>query len=47
MQFSDKKMQEYFDSLPAYVQESVMQSAVEFPTKGKLKRFVRNLHKRG
>lgn len=41
--FTDPHMQQYFSSLPPYVQETITQSAVEFSDAQSMKQFAENL----
>ena len=42
-QFKDPAMQQYFDTLPAYIQESVIQSGVQMNTLEQLRKAAENL----
>ena len=42
-QFFSKEVQEYFDQLPKFYQESILQSGVNFQTKAEMKAFVEHL----
>ena len=41
--FNDPQMQQYFASLPMYVQETIKQSAVKITTENELRKFAENL----
>ena len=41
--FHDPQMQQYFASLPMYVQETIKQSAVKITTENELRKFAENL----
>lgn len=41
--FNDPQMQQYFSSLPMYVQETIKQSAVKITTENELRKFAENL----
>ena len=42
-QFQDPQMQQYFSSLPLYIQETIQQSAIKLNTEDELRRFAQNL----
>ncbi len=42
----DWNMQQYFSSLPAYIQESIKQSGVKLQTVDDMRRFVDNLNQK-
>ena len=41
--FNDPQMQQYFASLPMYVQETIKQNAVKITTENELRKFAENL----
>lgn len=46
MQFNNINVQDYFDSLPKMIQESIRMSGVTFNNKQDLEKFVYNLERR-
>ena len=40
--YNDPQMQQYFSSLPLFVQETIKQSAVEMNTEDELRKFAEN-----
>ena len=45
-QGADPGAQQYFSSLPAYIQESILQSGVKLQTAEEMHRFVEKLNKK-
>ena len=43
----DQEMQQYFDSLPVYVQETIKQISIEFKNKQELAQCAQNMMKGG
>lgn len=41
--WSEPGAQQYFEALPAYIQESIKQSGLQFHTEQELRQFVENL----
>lgn len=47
LQGADVQGQQYFASLPAYIQESILQSGVKLQTEEEIRQFVENLNQKG